>query len=198
MVANGKTNNKKSATVALEVKEAEEIVYQSDNEFGDNYMCPKCGFTEWQFGSFPSCKGNKEDHVTNRSRRNAGRVLTYYYINAEGKIMTPAGDRSVIPPGYERRDLYTIQEVDKFTSDVNKVSREIAEAVQEERTREWEEQYNANRFSESEVAAMTPAGRDAYRYAQEKYGRMPEFKHRGEDGFFIASQYYDRNNIDQD
>lgn len=163
--------------------------------------CSTCG-REMVQGDWPYCQGEMSDHITRRSSRNAQRLLTVLYENAQGRVWVPTGDNAQPPPEYSRVELTTLQQVDKYMSQLSKVEREMHEYTAEAEREEWSEHIKRvrsemNSHGTEEVPglhSMTPQGRELYQAALSKYEHHNPARPRP---MYVEAQYFDRSNIDR-
>lgn len=179
------------------------VVPNTTDPYADDYQCPKCGNTDWSFGSWPSCKGNPEDHFPRRGRRLGEKALTTIYELPDGSIFNPTGPNAPIPKNAKRVEFRTIQEVDHYFNQVNKVRGEIADYHIERDKEQWNEHMRQVREEMNSrgtrdnpgLFEMSPMGRDMARLAMEQYSN---YNPRRSQDSFIEAQYYDRNSGRED
>lgn len=171
--------------------------------------CDTCG-REMVEGDWPYCKGDMNDHITRRSSRNAQKLLTVVYENSAGKVWVPTSDHARPPKGYERVELTTLQQVDRYMADLSRVQDERFQIYEEqERIASNEYLKQARRDMESHgfawhnpqtgevetlpgIFSMTPQGRDMYREALERYGESPRLRPLP---VHVEAQFFDHGNI---
>lgn len=166
-------------------------------------VCEVCG-REMVEGDWPYCKGDMNDHITQRSSRNAARLRTVFYESSEGEVWVPTGPNAQPPKGWERVELTSLQQVDKYMSQVNKVRNEIADYHLEQERQQWFDHLKSvRRDMESHsfthngqqlpgIYAMSPQGREMYEKAMEE-ARAYNPKRSQES--FLEAQYFDASSM---
>lgn len=152
--------------------------------------CSKCGF-EYEIGDWPMCPhgsvfGGRELHSN----------PTIVYKNAEGKCWFPTGDNAKPPAGFERHELRTVFERDKFEKEVGaKETAALRERIYRDRE-EWHRTWDHNRNGlEKAREELLAAGykpeliehiQENMRQREEAYNRAL----RSESGFHIEANHY--------
>ena len=174
--------------------------------------CTVCG-REMVEGDWPFCNGDMSDHITARSSRNAQRLLTVVYENAQGKVWVPTGDSACPPKGYERVELTTLQQVDKYMDSLSRVQNERHQIYTEQEREQWNAHLKQVRgeMNSHGVAwrnpqtgqlemlpglhSMSPQGRDMYEEALRRYS---EYNPARPLPIHVEAQFFDHQNIDRE
>jgi hypothetical protein len=159
--------------------------------------CPTCG-KELNFGDWPFCKGNPDDHTPTRQKLAQEGAPTIVYKNAEGKLWFPQGEKAKPPSGYVRHELRTLQERDAFERDVDeKETQKLRDRIYRDRAN-WEEIMSRNRSELAKLKDMGPEGRhlsEAVRADMERRDKEFDRKLRERANFMVeVSHYYGRGN----
>lgn len=166
-------------------------------------VCSVCG-REMVQGDWPYCKGNMSDHITARSSRNAARVKTILYEGPNGEVWVPTSEGAKPPKSYERVELTSLQQVDKYMAQINRVKGEMCDLQIERDKQEWSEYLkSARRDMESYgfvhngqqlpgVHSMTALGREMYEEAMRK---AQDYNPRRAEETYLEAQYFDASSM---
>lgn len=155
-------------------------------------VCPDCG-AELVLGSYPFCRGKKEDHETVRSRWAQEGSATVVYRSRTGECWYPVGDNARPPIGYEKVELHNTQERDSFEREIGeRETAKFRESAHNQRT-DWNKTMAMYRDKIKELKEMSPTGRmmaDQISKDMEKREKMYDQKLKGEAGFHIVGNHY--------
>jgi hypothetical protein len=157
----------------------------------DETRCKKCAKIV-NPGDWPFCP-----HESIWQGRALAAQPTIVYKNAKGECYFPAGPNAKPPKGYERHELRTLQERDKFEHEINaKESAKLREQVYRDRE-EWSAQYSAQRVKLDEVredlrrSGYEPKLIDHIMRHEQERERQFDKKLKQEANFYIESSHFD-------
>jgi hypothetical protein len=179
----------------------EELDTASDLSPYEPDTCSRCG-REMVQGDWPYCDGEMSDHITRRSSRNAQRLLTVLYENAQGRVWVPTGDNAQPPSDYMKVELTSLQQVDKYMSQLSAVEREMHEYAAESERLEWSEHIKRVRSEMNShgtrdvpgLHSMSAQGKELYQEAMRKY---EHHNPASPQPMYVEAQHFDRSNIDR-
>lgn len=157
--------------------------------------CEKCS-RELKVGDWPFCNGSPSDHGSVRSRGAENGPATIVYKNQKGECWFPTGVRAVPPKGYEKHELKTQRDRDKFEHEINaKETAKLRERVYSDREA-WHRTIEENKKSLEDVqTSMKKAGYEPQLIEEclknyERREKNYDSQLRSEAGFYIESNHF--------
>jgi hypothetical protein len=115
---------------------------------------------------------------------------TVVHRNAQGELRFPAQADAPVPPGFEKVELRTVGERDRFERQQNHRENQTHAEFLENRERTYSEVEKQNRSDlRARMQSMSNLGRDFARLAMEKSNQKPRW--RFDAGFHIETNHQD-------
>lgn len=139
------------------------------------------------------CKGIADTWTEAPQERAQATAPTVIHRNAQGEIRFPGRADAPLPAGFEKVELRTLKERDRFEREQNSRENRKQAEYRENRERMYSQVERQNRSDlRSRMASMSNLGRDFARLAMERSNNKP--RPRFDAGFFIESSHLNASN----
>lgn len=166
---------------------------ESEITMADTPRCDQCGET-LHVGSWPFCGPNGHGDIYSRDTTTLANPVVIH-VSADGTTRFPASADAPLPPGFERRELRTIREIESFERRVNQEQQSEHERhLAREHATIGAEVERRHKELLHDMRTMSPKGRAlaevAIRLNAARHAARPRF----EAGFHIEALHYDASN----
>lgn len=203
----------------------------------DDYICKDCGFIypfmlkmdgsvaliEAIPGAYPFCyKGDQSGHISRRLERllaygeykvkirNSG-LKTVIFKDANGRISVPARYDEKTPKGYERIELSSLSEVDRFNAEMQAQAKLTYEQYHQLESQEWNHYYaklgrelreggtyidhNGEEHKMPSWEEMSELGKDLARLAEKEFSQYRDYDPNYIPPTFISAAMFDEGSL---
>lgn len=225
---------KKTQLISHLLPEKKKKLLLSKGAIPPEFLCESCGFIypfylkgkdeiEAIPGAFPFCyKGDQSGHVSRRLERilaygeykvkirNAG-LKTVIFKNAEGKLSVPARFDEPTPKGYDRIELSSLSEVDRFNAEMQAEAKLTYDQYHQLESQEWNHYYaklgkefreggtyvdhNGESHKLPSWEEMTEMGKDIARLAEKEFSQYQGYDPNYIPPTFISAAMFDEGSL---